>query len=168
MEYIFILFIVIAGIIIFIRLFGYKSDPKPDKPKLAYFYQSKKHIMTRSEEDFFFLLNLSVGDVFYIFPQVHLSTLLNEKIKGQNWKAAFFHINGKSVDFVLCEKKTLKPICSIELDDKSHEQDERKIRDKEVERILENTELPLIRISTRENMTKEKLRSTIKRYVSNS
>ena len=56
-----------------------------------------------------------------MFPQVHLSALLDHKVKGQDWRIAFRHINGKSVDYVLCDKATLQPVYAIELDDYTHE-----------------------------------------------
>lgn len=114
--------------------------------------------MTKSERNFFILLNQAVGSDFYVFPQIHLSSLLNEKIKGQNWQRAFYHINGKSVDFVLCSKSTLEPVLAIELDDASHNREDRRARDLEVERILANANFPLIRLKTSTKVTKEMLK----------
>jgi len=45
-------------------------------------------------------------------------TVLEHRIKGQDWKAAFRRINGKSVDFVICDKAYIKPLLAIELDGK--------------------------------------------------
>lgn len=42
----------------------------------------------------------------------------------------------------------MKPVCAIELDDSSHEREDRRVRDIEVERILEQAQIPFIRIST--------------------
>ncbi len=95
-----------------------EGKSKPEKPK--YFYSAKKHLMTTSEEEFFRTLCKLFVNRCYVFPQVHLSAVLNHKTRGQDWRAAFFHINGKSVDFLLCDKKTLQPICAIELDDHTH------------------------------------------------
>jgi very-short-patch-repair endonuclease len=77
---------------------------------------------------------------------VHLPTLVDHKIVGQNWHGAFRHIDEKSVDFVLCDKEKISPILAIELDDKTHEHQARQERDKEVERILKEAGMPLLRI----------------------
>jgi hypothetical protein len=82
---------------------------------------------------------------YYIFPQVHLSAILDHRVKGQEWHYAFRHINGKSVDYVLCNKNTLEPTYAIELDDYTHDKADRRERDVEVERIFEAASLPLVR-----------------------
>lgn len=129
------------------------KDPKITK----YSYVAKSHMMTRPEENFFITLNEIFSQKFYVFPQVHLSKLLNHKIKGQSFYGAFLHINGKSVDFVLCRKADLKPICAVELDDYTHNWDNRKTRDSEVERMFEKAKLPLIRISRPQDLTRQEI-----------
>lgn len=124
---------------------------RPQKHKAQYDYSTKEHIMTRSEESFFKLLNDVTGGKYYIFPQIHLSSILDHQIKGQNWKAAFSHINGKSVDYVLCDKITLKTVCAIELDDSTHNREDRTKRDQEVERIFNSSGVKLKRFTSEES-----------------
>ena len=78
-------------------------------------------------------------------PQAHLSSFIDHRIKGQNWDAAFSTINGKSVDFLLIEKNTLKPILAIELDDWSHKREDRIARDEKVKNILQQADIRLAR-----------------------
>jgi len=106
--------------------------------------------MTRTEADFFLKLERAVSERYYVFPQVHLSAILDHKAKGQDWKYAFRHINGKSVDFVLCDRKTLRPFYAIELDDFTHNAADRKKRDSEVERIFKAANLPLVRFKNKD------------------
>lgn len=121
-----------------------------------YKYKKKNSIMTNAEERCFIRLNNIFGQKFYIVPQVHLSALFDYKVKGQNWKGAFSHINGKSVDFVLINKETFVPVCAVELDDYTHSFGDRKARDDEVERIFEIAKLPLVRFeSLRDKTDKE-------------
>ena len=105
--------------------------------------------MTGAEDEFFFKLERAVSERYYVFPQVHLSSLLDHHIEGQDWGYAFRHINGKSVDYVLCSRETLRPTYAIELDDYSHNQSDRRKRDKEVERIFEEANLPLVRFKNK-------------------
>ena len=103
--------------------------------------------MTDAEANFFSILTEVVENKYYIFPQIHLPSILNHKIVGQDWYGAYRHIDEKSVDFVLCSHNNLEPVLAIELDDNSHLRDDRIQRDTEVERILNQAKLPLIRFS---------------------
>lgn len=116
---------------------------------IKYSYGSKRMIMTNAESEFFVTLHRAVQERYYVFPQVHLSALLEHKVKGQNWHAAFRHINGKSVDFALCDKATLRPVYAIELDDSTHERYDRRERDTEVERMFAQANLPLVRFHSK-------------------
>lgn len=111
----------------------------------TYHYERRNLIMTQAENNFFKMLDEAIGQKYYVFPQVHLSSLLEHKIHGQDWWKAFHHINRKSVDFVICDKQTVRPLAAIELDDWSHKLNKRKVRDTEVERIFEGANFPLLR-----------------------
>ncbi len=114
--------------------------------KGKYRYQRKDSFMTSAEQEFFAGLKAIVGERYQVFAQVHLPTVLNHKVPGQNWRGAFRHIDEKSVDFVICDGASLRPLLTIEFDDRSHGEDSRKLRDEEVNRIFEEAGLPLIRI----------------------
>jgi len=139
---IFIVFIIIVAITTWNYGFG-KANKVKQKSK--YTYIPKDSVMTLTEMDFFWILQKVVGDRYFIFPQVHLSALLDHRVKGQEWKYAFYHINAKSVDYVLCSRTTLQPIYAIELDDSSHDRSDRVARDIEVERIFDEANVPLVR-----------------------
>lgn len=155
-KYLIIIGLIIVGIFIFEVVFG-------EKEKRGYEYRKRNFFMTKAEHDLFDLLIEIFGEEFYIFAQVHLSTLFDHKIRGQNWLGAFTKINQKSVDFVLCDKSYISPKLAIELDDKSHDRQDRIDRDEEVERIFEMAGLPLLRLkgaTDREEIT-QKVKSLI-------
>lgn len=114
-----------------------------------YRYQRKDAFMTAAEREFFSVLRLATRERYQVFAQVHIPTILDHKVAGQNWRGAFRHIDEKSVDFVLCDTTSLRPILAIELDDRSHGEESRKLRDEEVNRIFEEAGLPLLRIENR-------------------
>jgi hypothetical protein len=58
-------------------------------------------------------------------------------------------INRKHIDFLICEKKTARPLLGIELDDKSHNLAARQERDHFVENVFKTANLPLERISVK-------------------
>jgi len=114
--------------------------------KAKYRYTRRNFLLTRAERECYDVLVEAAGAEYRIFAQVHLPSLVDHTVRGQNWRAAFAHINRKSVDFVLCDKAYLSPKLAIELDDKSHERPDRQERDREVERILQEAGVPLLRI----------------------
>lgn len=159
----FYIFIGIAvGIVLVIKFFASNSSEKEEvKKKPLYKYNRKDFLISRPEHEFFNILVEILGNKYNIFSQVHLPTILDHKIKGQTWKAAFSHINGKSVDFVICDKAYIKPLLAIELDDKSHDRLDRIERDSEVERILEEAGMPLVRFGNNGSFNKEEINRLI-------
>lgn len=144
---------ILAGIVIVLAIVaGLLKDKfdlgggEEEKTKKKYDYKKRDFFMTRAEHECYDALSKAVGAEYLIFAQVHLPTLVDNKVVGQNWKAAFRHISEKSVDFVLCDKSYIAPKLAIELDDRTHERPERVERDHEVERILKDAGLPLLRL----------------------
>ena len=163
MNTLILLFIVIAAIVLIAKISSARKAPTAaTKDAPVYSYGRKDFLMTKAENDFFSVLKELLQERYQIFPQVHLTALLDEKkVKGQNWKAAFRHINGKSVDFVVCDKTYARPLLAIELDDFSHDAEERRSRDVEVERIFENANMPLIRFRDYKSMSREAIATQI-------
>ena len=147
-------FLLIGLIIAAIVLVNLVSRNASHKRKVfknnSYRYTAKRSLMSNTESDFFVKLQRTVAERYYVFPQVHLSAILDHRVKGQEWQYAFRHINGKSVDYVLCDKATLMPAYAIELDDYTHDRPERKKRDEEVERIFAGANLPLVRFRNKD------------------
>lgn len=121
---------------------------KPD-----YRYSRKQSFISDSEKAFFKLLSQAAGDRYYIFPQVHLSTLFKNDTIGRYRKLAFQIINRRSVDYVLCDKDTLEPVYAVELDDPSHQRPDRQKRDQNVEQLFAANNLPLVRFSDYRNLS---------------
>ena len=149
MEIYLIIGLVALVLLLLSRMTSHKSHERKIFKNNAYSYTAKQSLMTGTEDEFFLKLERAVSERYYVFPQVHLSSLLDHHVDGQDWGYAFRHINGKSVDYVLCSRETLLPTYAIELDDYSHEKSDRRKRDKEVERIFEEANLPLVRFKNK-------------------
>jgi hypothetical protein len=130
-----------------------------------YRFRRKEYFMTKKESDFYKALHNAVGDEYIVFAQVHLSTIVDEKIEGQDWRAARAHIDRKSVDFVLCDKEYISPKLAIELDDLTHEREDRKSRDEIVEGVLAQAGVPLLRIKTSEHGPLDELAEMIRNKI---
>lgn len=148
------IYIIIGLVILALALLSAVGSSVSSKRKVfkdnVYSYTAKSLPMTRTEADFFMKLERAVSERYYVFPQVHLSAILDHTVIGQDWKYAFRHINGKSVDFVLCDRETLRPFYAIELDDYTHAAKDRIKRDQEVERIFKAAHLPLVRFTNKD------------------
>lgn len=148
----------VTAVIVLVKYLASRKSAEPgEKHKSIYHYERKVYLMSHSESDFLKTLLNVIGNSYHVFPQVHLSAILEHKIKGQSWKGAFSHINSKSVDFVICDKSSFRPLLAVELDDWSHEAENRKERDTEVERMLEEVSLPLIRFNNWRQMSNEEI-----------
>lgn len=138
---------------------------QPEKSKyettgFTFRYKPKRQLMTAAETRFFHMLMRELGGDYYIFPQVRISAIIDHKMPGQNWVAALWHINSKSVDYVVCDKNTnIK--AAIELDDYTHKYNSRKKRDAEVERIFREAPMKLIRVSDMTNDNVLKIKSIL-------
>jgi hypothetical protein len=157
---------IILGLVVFAALLiSALSSSSASRKKVfknnIYNYTAKNSLMSKTEGDFFLKLDRAVSERYYVFPQVHLSAILDHRIKGQEWKYAFSHINGKSVDYVLCNKADLKPTYAIELDDYTHDEPDRRERDTEVERIFEAANLPLVRFKNKDMSEDEIIKALV-------
>ena len=123
-------------------------------------YLPKKFLMNHNEFMFYKKLDEALGSQYKIIPQVHLDELAQPK--RSSWRIfSFRHINQKSVDFALCDKKTFAPVIAIELDGDSHLEKAIQERDIEVGRILQEVDMPLVRFSIKENNGSDEIKKRI-------
>ena len=103
-------------------------------------------LFTPAERSFLCVLDQSVGSDLRVFGKVRVADVIGvEKGKPKSvWQRAFNRINAKHFDFVLCSPSDLKPLCAVELNDKSHAQDARKGRDQFLEEVCRKAGLPLV------------------------
>jgi len=153
----FILFILFVGVVVILlkKLQGKGIELR------KYQYKQKNFFMSRAEHECYDALLIAVGERYHIFAQVHLPSIIDNKVVGQNWNGAFRHISQKSVDFVLCDKAYISPKLAIELDDRTHEREDRKNRDIEVERVLQDAGLPLLRLENHGSFNPKELSEKI-------
>jgi hypothetical protein len=111
-------------------------------------YTKVEKLLTPMEMRFYRLLTKAVGRELLIFVKVRIGDLMDahpgmDRIKR---RTAFNKIACKHIDFVICDKE-LKILLGIELDDKSHEREDRKVRDKFVNAAFKSAGINLLRIS---------------------
>jgi len=147
----FALVLIAAFIIIFIFYFFYRlfgtGRSAAGKPGAWGLYE-RRSVMTNAERDFFRVVEKVVGDKYYLFPQVRLNSLVEFK-KDYFERKAFFSLINKSVDYVICDKSSLKTLLVIELDDFSHQNDERKKRDRYLDEVFGSAGVSIIHVVCR-------------------
>ncbi|GAA0179061.1 DUF2726 domain-containing protein [Clostridium sediminicola] len=125
-------------------------------------YAKRDDFLSNAELSFYKVLVQALQGEVIICTKVGLSDIFFVKSKDLSEKATYFNkIAKKHVDFLLCRRDNLKPICGIELDDSSHGRKDRIERDKFVNEVFKVSNLPLIRFANRKayqlNEIKEKL-----------
>ena len=159
--------IVILVLVFIIKFFENREGAPDEKVKSKYLYQRKQWFMSKNEHEVFDVLISLVGQEYYVFPQVKIDKILDWKGNGKNSIYAMRHINQKSVDFLLCDKKYLNPRLAIELDDITHEREDRKERDGKVESIFASANYPLLRMKHSDLINSAELKEKILMNLNN-
>jgi len=108
-------------------------------------YKAKPYFFSNAEASFYQFLKQMVGDNVLIFPHVVLRDLVDVTELKEYYKY-YNQIDRKQVDYVLVESSSLKPKLVIELDDSSHQREDRKERDIFVEKVFAVTGIPIARV----------------------
>lgn len=125
------------------------SRHRPDRtaPLFTGVSLTQRPIMTAAETKFFRALQAAVGKQYTIFPQLPLWTLIQPESSDVNATRAFNNrINLKRIDFVLVDSTSLMPYVAIELDDRSHQREDRQRRDAFVDEVLNRAGIKIIHI----------------------
>lgn len=150
-----ILFIIFIAFIVF----GVFLNKRGRSDSEALPYKKKEYLMTKAEREFFDVLERVVTGRYYIVPQVKISNIAFVS-SGKNRQAYLNKIDRKTIDFVLFDKQ-FSPIIAIELDDSSHDNEDRKIRDGFVDKIMETIGLKIVHVKTASTYNLEELNDLI-------
>lgn len=124
-------------------------------------YQISSKFVSPAELSFYLQAYEILNGRYTICPKVALSELLAVKAKGKSWRSAFNKISQKSVDFVVCETQTMKPLYAIELDDASHDRPDRQKRDDFMDRAFAAAGLALLHVDCKRGYSHEEMVETL-------
>lgn len=139
-----IAFIFIFTITYFIKNISHKLNHQRSRLESCY---KKRDLLTKAEWKFYTALKEFIGEDFVITMKVRLADIIESENKKDI--VAFRKIMAKHLDFVIVNKDSASVICCIELDDKSHQRPNRKVRDQFLECALASAEVPLVRVPVR-------------------
>ncbi len=127
-------------------------------------YRLRDDFVSRAEASFFHTLRSVVRDQVLIFPKVNLADLVYAP-RQQDQRSARNRIDRKHVDFVLCDPATLRPIVAIELDDRSHQRQDRMQRDAFLDDVLRHAGLQLLRFPAGQSYSRQVLKTELSRVI---
>lgn len=135
-------------------------------------YRPKKTLMVGTERKCFQLLNDIFGQRFYIIPDVAVSALLNHKVGSQNRYEAYRFIENQTVDFVFCNKTTLRPVCVVKLEDSTtvknptdHESANPTIEPEALDKFFRSAHLPFIYIKKTSKLDRQTIIEDFSRVI---
>ena len=111
-------------------------------------YRRETSLLSPAERSFYEALLVALRDRrdLVVFAKVRLIDLLSVPAGAGNRRAHVNRVCSKHVDFVLCDRRELRPLLVIELDDASHEREDRRDRDAFVDAALAEADLPILRV----------------------
>lgn len=126
-------------------------------------YKRTKNLLTKTEADFLVYLKEAVNGDFHINKMTRMCDLVdvNDELSKKEYMSYFRSISQYHIDFTLCDPLSYKPLICIELDDPSHEREDRIKRDEKVNRIFSDINMPLLRIMTSASYNVDDIRSMI-------
>ena len=145
-----------------------KKNKAPKEYKTPLKYRPVKSLFTPTEQKFLSVLESIAGDELKVFGKIRISDIITPDVnkfeKGSGWHWLFSQISQKHVDFVITDNK-LNLICAVELNDPSHEREDRKKRDRFVTNAFESANIPLIMINTQNQYLEQHIADTIAEQV---
>lgn len=109
----------------------------------ANYYVKKNSLMTKAEKHVYYKIWQALKDTnLIVLPQINMATIVDKT--NAKYRNELF----RNIDYGIFDKKTLEPLCMIELNDKTHTEPERIARDLCVGKILSMANIPLITLFT--------------------
>ncbi len=131
-------------------------------------YYLRKSLFTPAERSFLGVLEPNLPSGVRVFGKVRLEDILGVKAgleRGER-QAARNRINRKHVDFLFVRSSDLAPLAGVELDDSSHDEEDRQQRDEFVDSAFASAGLPLLHVPAQKSYNpaeiKAKIASTLK------
>ncbi len=147
-----VLFAAITGCLIAVALISLRDGPLP--------YERRGVLLSPAEIHFLRSLQLATRDDWLIFSMVRLADIIKVRPRTRKFQSWNSRIQGKHLDFVLCDLETLDVKLAIELDDGTAPPD-RGRRDRFVNTALAAAGVQLLRVKVQEKYETAVLRKDL-------
>ena len=138
--------IAVAGFVFFLLLKSRTRVPEEQNPEAVDYSQAyqAKYLLTGNEwHEYKKLRQYAAKKGLIICPKVRLLDIVEPR-KGQNYRSLMGKIQSKHVDFLICDQD-LRIKGVVELDDGSHDTQDRKERDEFVDLVLQSVGYTVVR-----------------------
>jgi Protein of unknown function (DUF2726) len=136
------------------------EPPKADRLP----YAKKKYLFSVAERSFYEVLKRLVPAEYTVFAKVRLADVVYVTKGTGAWQSHFNRISGKHLDFVLCNRD-LAPVVVIELDDSSHDEEERQSRDGFLDQALLAAALPILHVPAKRGYIVDEVRQLLSPHL---
>lgn len=144
-------------------LLGGKGGAKLSNKKAL--YTRKTSLLSPAELKFYRCLISATPKHYWIFAQVRLADVIQMRPRKQmskkEWWSGFSKISQKHLDFVFVKKETAEIVGAVELNDSSHSQKKRQVRDEFLRNALNQAGVPLVEIRAKSYYDLEQLKTEI-------
>ena len=131
-------------------------------------YFLRDSLFTPAERSFYGVLESLSFEGVTIACKVRLADFLGVKkgLGASERQASLNRVLAKHVDFLLLRQSDARPILAIELDDKSHQQENRRVRDAFVDGVFAKVDLPVVHFSARTSYDPKEIHRVIDEAMS--
>jgi hypothetical protein len=136
--------LIVAAALVFLKT---KQSPVDGGLEFA----KREPLFTPAERSFLGVLDQALDGRYRVFGKVRLGDIVRpaKGLSKSKHTTANNKVRQKHVDFVICSASDLAMVGVVELDDKSHERDDRSSRDQFVDRALADAKIPVIHFSAK-------------------
>lgn len=145
---------IVVGLAVLVIIFTLLLKKKTKEPH----YVLKDRLLTRTEVEYYNVLNAYFGDDYLILPQINLASVIDKE--GSGYRSELF----RNVDFGIFDFN-FRPVLLIEINDNTHFRKDRIERDKKVADICKKAHIPLVTFWTKDGLNQEYIYKTIKKYL---
>lgn len=125
---------------------------------------NRRKFLRYDENELYKTLTNITGDNFIVIPQVHLCDIADVKVGYLDHDNLYYELKRIIYDYAIFDKN-FEPLVLIELNGKSHFQDNRINRDSIAENNAKNLDLPLIAIKKEDRLNEKLIREKITPYL---
>jgi len=126
-------------------------------------FDKKDPLFSPAERSFLGVLEQVLGSKYRVFGKVRLGDIIKpaKGLGASKHRTASNKIQLKHVDFVICSAADISLVAAVELDDKSHEREDRMERDSFVDQALSMAQIPVVHFPAKKGYALPEVRAQL-------
>jgi hypothetical protein len=157
--------VVLLAAAIWLQVRTGRSGSAPAEPEAptSPTYALRPMLFTPAELNLVTTLEQVIPAGYKLYGKVRLADIfqVRQEVPAKIQRSRFLQISSKHIDFVIIRVRDAAPLAGIELDDASHDREDRVARDSQVNQVFTDAGLPLVRIKAARSYQTEKIREIL-------